>query len=161
MIIETGSDLIITLDLKDDKGTRIRVSTKPSFYVKVFTADKNNYLYFDKAQIKCTSSNDTLYISSAKLATLESGVIAYTYGYGVSDDNFEDSEYNRSQTVYTDYYFKSTPAANATSFLAAKLDSEITRASTAEAALAARISNMVYVDDDSLIINTGTNENNI
>jgi hypothetical protein len=64
MIIERGSDLIITLSLKDDKGNNIRVNTKPSFFIKVFTTDKKKYLEYDKSDITVTNDADKLYISA-------------------------------------------------------------------------------------------------
>lgn len=108
MIIERGSDLILTLTpLKGDNGDNIRVESKPSFYIKVFTADKKKYLEYTKEDITTTNRLDKLYISADELAMLESGVIAYTYGWGVTDSGFEDDgEYNRNNTVYTNYYFK-------------------------------------------------------
>jgi len=37
---------------------------------------------------------------------LESGVIAYIYYWEKEDGNYEDGQYNQSDTVYTDYYYK-------------------------------------------------------
>lgn len=106
MIIESGSDLLLVLNLTDEKGNRIIVNTKNSFTIRVFTAERSNYLEYNKTDIVSTSDNDKLYLNSNELETLESGVIAYTYMYGVDDKNFNDGEYNNQKTVYTDYYFK-------------------------------------------------------
>ena len=106
MIIENGSDLLLVLNLTDEKGNRIIVNTKKSFTIRVFTAERSNYLEYKKTDIVSTSDNDKLYLNSNELETLESGVIAYTYMYGVDDKNFNDGEYNNQKTVYTDYYFK-------------------------------------------------------
>lgn len=106
MIINRGDDLILRLHLKDDKGKRIRVEEKPSFYVKVFTSNKKNCLLYYKEQIKINENYDSIYISDEELAKLEAGVIAYIYGWGIADSNFDDMEYNRSQTTYTNFYFK-------------------------------------------------------
>lgn len=106
MIIENGSDLLLVLNLTDEKGNRIRVSTKNSFTIKVFTANRLRYLEFNKADIVTTNEYDKLYINSNDLQVLESGVIAYTYMYGTKDNNFNDGEYNNQKTVYTDYYFQ-------------------------------------------------------
>ncbi|MCM1221716.1 MAG: hypothetical protein NC548_45320 [Lachnospiraceae bacterium] len=103
MTIERGSDLV--LKIKDDRGNGIRVSNKASFYIRVFTADKNQYLEYHKNDIIERNDYDTVHLSSDALATLDSGVIAYTYGWGISDDNFNDGEYNKVKTVYTNYYF--------------------------------------------------------
>lgn len=106
MIIENGSDLLLVLNLTDEKGNRIIVNTKNSFTIRVFTVERSNYLEYNKTDIVSTSDNDKLYLNSNELETLESGVIAYTYMYGVDDKNFNDGEYNNQKTVYTDYYFK-------------------------------------------------------
>ena len=108
MIIENGSDLLLVLNLTDEKGNRIKVNTKNSFTIRVFTAERSNYLEYNKTDIVSTSDNDKLYLNSNQLETLESGVIAYTYMYGVGDKNFNDGEYNNQKTVYTDYYFKNS-----------------------------------------------------
>ena len=106
MIIENGSDLLLVLNLTDEKGNRIIVNTKNSFTIRVFTVERSNYLEYKKTDIVSTSDNDKLYLNSNELETLESGVKAYTYMYGVDDKNFNDGEYNNQKTVYTDYYFK-------------------------------------------------------
>ena len=106
MIIEKGSDLV--LRLKDDKGNGIRVANKPSFFIKVFTSDKNTYLEYSKDEVVERNDFDTIAITADKLAELGSGVIAYTYGWGISDSTFEDGEYNKIKTIYTDFYFKNT-----------------------------------------------------
>ena len=108
MIIENGSDLLLVLNLTDEKGNRIRVNTKNSFTIRVFTAERSNYLEYNKTDIVSTNDNDKLYLNSNELETLESGVIAYTYMYGVGDKNFNDGEYNNQKTVYTDYYYRNS-----------------------------------------------------
>lgn len=164
MIIERGSDLIITLTLKDDKGSNIRVNTKPSFFIKVFTADKKKYLEYDKSDITTTNDNDKLYLSADQLEVLESGVIAYSYGWGVSDKNFGDNEYNRIRTVYTDYYFKndgettepSNPINHQTiQQIKNRIAEEVDRATSVENSLSERIdAHTVTVKDGTLIITT-------
>lgn len=114
MIIENGSDLLLVLNLTDEKGNRIRVSSKSSFTIKVFTADSKQYLEYGKEDIITTNEYDKLYLNANELQVLESGVIAYTYMYGVTDKNFNDGEYNNQKTVYTDYYFKNTGASGGT-----------------------------------------------
>lgn len=109
MVINKGDDYILKLEVKDDKGNKINPKEKASFYVRVYTSNKSNYLQFTKNDIvtcDCGCCNARLYIDGLKLASLESGVIAYTYGWGTSNDNFGDGEYNRSQTKYTDDYYK-------------------------------------------------------
>lgn len=162
MTIENGSDLIITLTLKDDKGNNLRVSTKPSFFVKVFTTDKNRYLEFDKSDVTVKSDSDQLYISADQLAVLESGVIAYSYGWGITDSNFGDNEYNRIRTVYTDYYFKNTGATSEPSNpinhqtiqqIKNRIADEVERATAVENSLSERIdAHSIRVEDNTLII---------
>ena len=111
MIIESGSDLLLVLNLTDEKGNRIRVSSKSSFTIKVFTADRLKYLEYGKADIVTTNDYDKLYINANELQVLESGVIAYTYMWGIGDKNFNDGEYNNQKTVYTDYYLQNRGGA--------------------------------------------------
>lgn len=106
MIIESGSDLLLILNLTDEKGNRIRVNTKSSFTIRVYTTDRKKYLEYSKFDVVTSNDYDKLYINSNELEVLESGVITYTYMYGVGDKNFNDGEYNNQKTVYTDYYFK-------------------------------------------------------
>lgn len=106
MIIESGSDLLLILNLTDEKGNRIRVNTKSSFTIRVYTTDRKKYLQYSKSDVVTSNDYDKLYINSNELEVLESGVITYTYMYGVGDKNFNDGEYNNQKTVYTDYYFK-------------------------------------------------------
>lgn len=106
MIIESGSDLLLILNLTDEKGNRIRVNTKSSFTIRVYTTDRKKYLEYSKSDVVTSNDYDKLYINSNELEVLESGVITYTYMYGVGDKNFNDGEYNNQKTVYTDYYFK-------------------------------------------------------
>lgn len=106
MIIENGSDLLLILNLTDEKGNCIRVNTKSSFTIRVYTTDRKKYLEYSKSDVVTSNDYDKLYINSNELEVLESGVITYTYMYGVGDKNFNDGEYNNQKTVYTDYYFK-------------------------------------------------------
>lgn len=164
MIIERGSDLIITLSLKDDKGNNIRVSTKPSFFIKVFTTDKKKYLEYDKSDITVTNDADKLYISADQLEVMDSGVIAYSYGWGVTDTKFGDNEYNRIRTVYTDYYFKNDGTATEPSNpinhqtiqqIKNRIAEEVERATSVENSLSERIdAHTVTVKDGTLIITT-------
>lgn len=103
MIIEKGSDLI--LKINDERGNGIRVSNKSSFFIRVFTTDKSNYLEYGKDDVIERNDYDTIHISANKLQQLESGVIAYTYGWGISDDNFDDGEFNCLKTIYTNFYY--------------------------------------------------------
>lgn len=104
MNITNGSDLI--LKIKDERGNGIRVSNKSSFFIRVFTTNPSNYIEYGKEDVVERNDYDTIQIPAYKLQQLESGVIAYTYGWGVSDDNFDDGEYNRLKTIYTNHYYQ-------------------------------------------------------
>ena len=110
MIIEKGSDLI--LRIKDEKGNGIRVNNKSSFFIRVFTTDKSNYLEYGKEDVIERNDYDTIRIPADKLEQLDSGVIAYTYGWGISDDNFDDGEFNFLKTIYTSFYYNNQENSN-------------------------------------------------
>lgn len=159
MTIEKGNDLILLI--KDERGNGIRVNNKSSFYIKVFTTDKNHYLEYGKLDVVEKNDYDTIYISAEDLATLESGVIAYTYGWGVTDANFEDGEYNKTKTIYTDFYFKNdgntnNPVNSSTADqLRKSIEQETKRATAAENSLSERINaHTVTVSDNTLYITT-------
>lgn len=95
MIIESGSDLLLNLAIEENASV-----------IRVFTNDRKKYLEYNKVD------NNKLYINSNELETLESGVIAYTYLWGENDNNFNDGEYNKQKTVYTDYYFRNRGCSN-------------------------------------------------
>lgn len=113
MIIESGSDLI--LKITDERGNGIRVNNKASFFIRVFTTDKSQYLEYGKSDVVERNDYDTICISAKDLIALESGVIAYTYGWGMNDTNFDDDgEYNRLKTIYTNFYFKNNGESSGT-----------------------------------------------
>lgn len=87
MIIQKGSDLIINLVQTAD-------------LVRIFTTDES------KCIEKRNVTDIQLHIESDELAKLASGVIAYSYYYYVTDDDFSDRKYNKIDTVYTDYYYR-------------------------------------------------------
>ena len=87
MIIQKGSDLIINLVQTAD-------------LVRIFTTDES------KCIEKRNVTDIQLHIESDELAKLASGVIAYSYYYCVTDDDFSDRKYNKIDTVYTDYYYR-------------------------------------------------------
>ena len=93
MVVNNGDDLTLTISTKEN-------ITK----VKVFTANPNKYILIKEF----TKVNDgyNLYISADQLDNLESGVIAYIYYWEKADEKYEDGQYNQSDTVYTDYYYK-------------------------------------------------------
>lgn len=149
MTITNGSDLI--LKITDERGNGIRVSNKASFFIKVFTTNKDNYLEYGKEDVVERNDYDTIQIPANKLQWLESGVIAYTYGWGVSDDNFDDGEYNRQKTVYTNYYYQNN--GNTTGGQAINIEIKDIRVSIAKINEKLN-SHTVTVQDNTLIITT-------
>lgn len=151
MTISKGSDLI--LKIKDDRGNGIRVSNKASFFIRVFTTDPSSYLEYGKEDVVERDDFDTLHIPADKLAELESGVVAYTYGWGVNDSNFDDGEYNRLKTVYTSIYFRNDESgANGTGSIG---NLEIKDIKNTIADINERLNaHTVTVMDNTLIINT-------
>ncbi|MCF0115983.1 MAG: hypothetical protein HUJ56_11575 [Erysipelotrichaceae bacterium] len=98
MKIESGSDLVLNLDLG------VNLDDIVALEVNVFTTDKNQCITYKAEDIE----GNSIYISASKLATLDSGVISYTYNYALPDDNFADAKYNKIGTKHTDYYFVNT-----------------------------------------------------
>ena len=87
MIINNGDDYILKLKLKDERGNDINPKEKASFYVRVFTINKNKYIEFTQEDIiGCDYDCFRIFVDSTKLASLESGVISYIYGWGVSNN---------------------------------------------------------------------------
>ena len=52
MEIKSGSDLILILDLEDIKGKQLRVNDTAHFKLYVLTANRNNYIVFNKRDIE-------------------------------------------------------------------------------------------------------------
>lgn len=149
MTIDKGSDLI--LKIKDERGNGIRVSNKASFFIRVFTNNPSQYLEYVKDDVKECNDYDTIHIPAYKLMELDSGVIAYTYGWGVNDNNFEDGEYNRIKTVYTNFYFKNDGGGSVSGI--GNIDIQEIRESIA--AINKRLNaHTVTVQDNTLIITT-------
>ena len=150
MTIDKGSDLI--LKIKDERGNGVRVSNKASFFIRVFTTNPSNYIEYGKEDIVERNDYDTIQIPAYKLQQLESGVIAYTYGWGISDDTFEDGEYNRVKTVYTNHYYQNN-GDNTTGGQISNVEIKDIRESIAK--LNEKLNaHTVTVEDNTLIITT-------
>lgn len=104
MEIKRGSDLILILDLEDIKGQRLRVDDTAHFKLYVWTANRNNYLVFNKRDILTKGNVDKVAIPDYFMNTLESGVVVYTYDYAKWDSSFKhtDCMYNKVKEVVTD-----------------------------------------------------------
>lgn len=150
MNVINGSDLI--LKIKDERGNGIRVSNKSSFFIRVYTTNPSNYIEYGKEDIVERNDYDTIQIPAYKLQQLESGVIAYTYGWGISDDTFEDGEYNRQKTIYTNHYYQNS-GDNGTGGQISNLEMKDIRESIAK--LNEKLNaHTVTVQDNTLIITT-------
>lgn len=104
MEIKKGSDLILILRLEDIKGRPLRVKDTAHVKVYVWTANRNNYLVFNKRDILTEGNVDRIAIPSDFMNTLETGVVCYTYDYAVWDSAFKhtDCMYNKVKEVVTD-----------------------------------------------------------
>lgn len=110
MEITKGSDLILILQLEDIKGRKMRVSETAHFKLYVWTANRNNYLVFNKRDINTCGTEDKIAIPDTYMACLESGVICYTYDYAHFDAHFKhtDCMYNKVKEVVTDLYWRNS-----------------------------------------------------
>ena len=108
MIIDKGSDLILRLELEDIKGQPLRVADTTSFTLKVFTTDEGNFIQFEKDEIIVEDDTDKIVLTASVLERLNSGVIAYSYSYGINNEYFQDQEYNKKKIVYTNFYYRNT-----------------------------------------------------
>ena len=110
MEITKGSDLILILQLEDIKGRKMRVSETANFKLYVWTANRNNYLVFNKRDINTCGTEDKIAIPDTYMACLESGVICYTYDYSKFDAHFKhtDCMYNKVKEVITDLYWRNS-----------------------------------------------------
>ena len=108
MEITKGSDLILILQLEDIKGRKMRVSETAHFKLYVWTANRNNYLVFNKRDINTCGQEDKIAIPDTYMECLESGVICYTYDYAHFDAHFKhtDCMYNKVKEVVTDLYWR-------------------------------------------------------
>lgn len=110
MEIKKGSDLILILRLEDIKGKPLRVKDTAHIKVYVWTANKNNYLVFNKRDILTEGNVDRIAIPDYYMNTLETGVICYTYDYAVWDSAFKhtDCMYNKVKEVVTDLLWENS-----------------------------------------------------
>ena len=108
MEIKSGSDLILILELEDIKGKPLRVEDTAHFKLYVWTANRNNYLVFNKRDITTKGNVDRIAIPDYFMNTLESGVLCYTYDYAIWDSAFNhtDCMYNKVKEVVTDIYWR-------------------------------------------------------
>ncbi len=108
MEIKSGSDLILILDLEDIKGKPLRVEDTAHFKLYVWTANRNNFLVFNKRDIETKGNVDRIAIPDYFMNTLESGVLCYTYDYAMWDSAFKhtDCMYNKVKEVVTDIYWR-------------------------------------------------------
>lgn len=110
MEITKGSDLILILQLEDIKGKKMRVSETAHFKLYVWTANRNNYLVFNKRDINTCGNEDKIAIPDNYMNCLESGVICYTYDYSKWDAHFKhtDCTYDKVKEVITELYWRNS-----------------------------------------------------
>ena len=103
-MIITNADLKLPIELYDLDGEQVRVSDLKNLTVKVYTTDPS--VAINKSIFTSDQDHDYVYLNASDFTNLKSGVIAYTYSFGVRDDEFDDNIYDAGGTVYTDYYYK-------------------------------------------------------
>lgn len=110
MEIKKGSDLILILRLEDIKGRPLRVKDTAHIKIYVWTANRNNYLVFNKRDILTEGNVDRIAIPSDFMNTLETGVVCYTYDYAMWDSSFKhtDCMYNKVKEVVTDLLWENS-----------------------------------------------------
>ena len=104
MEIINNTDFYIELDLHNAEGISFRAQDVQGLYVEIFTTNINRTIIINS--IIKEESKDKIFVDSQKLKALDSGVIAYVYNYYTLDSNASDKQFNRSEIVYTDYYYR-------------------------------------------------------
>lgn len=125
MIVDASyRDIILTLDIRDENGNKLRVESLDSLRLEFFTEEDGNSIntvYWGKEPedhcIMISKNYDRVYLWKGLLSTyLHSGVLKYRYSIGTSPDKadfggihktmWQDSYFHYSNIVVTDYYLK-------------------------------------------------------
>lgn len=125
MIVDASyRDIILTLDIRDENGNKLRVESLDSLRLEFFTEEDGNSIntvYWGKEPedhcIMISKNYDRIYLWKGLLSTyLHSGVLKYRYSIGTSPDKvdfgdihktmWQDSYVHYSNVVVTDYYLK-------------------------------------------------------
>lgn len=125
MIVDASyRDIILTLDIRDENGNKLRVESLDSLRLEFFTEEDGNSIntvYWGKEPedhcIMISKNYDRIYLWKGLLSTyLHSGVLKYRYSIGTSPDRadfgdihktmWQDSYFHYSNVVVTDYYLK-------------------------------------------------------
>lgn len=110
--IYKGSDIMVTLLLKDAEGTPYRISTTNEFTIRFFTTDPDTYIEGTYSGGKYTGiivEEDTDYIAlnALDLEKLEDGVLSYVYNIRIVNTGFKDGFYDEVVKGQTNLYLKS------------------------------------------------------
>lgn len=97
-----GNTMII-LTLFDATGRRMRVRDCEDIKIYVWTRNPNNYLVFNKRDVKQEMFEDILPIPEFFMKDLESGILQYTYTYSVHGVK---NPFIKVRTITTEIYWK-------------------------------------------------------
>lgn len=106
-----GSDLLISLILKDAEGTPYRIGTTNEFTIRFFTTDPDTYIggsYSAGEYTGIIAEEDADYITlnAIDLEKLEDGILNYVYHIRVANSNFKDGFYDEVIKGQTNLYLK-------------------------------------------------------
>lgn len=103
MEYKNNNDVAIILHIKDPRGRKIRVQEVKDIKFKVWTERFDCALSFKFEDVVQKSEKDILPICGLTMEALQSGVVSYSYKYGVGEGKHR-SEYE--DTVVTDIFWK-------------------------------------------------------
>lgn len=94
-------EVVIVLSLYDVRNRRIRVRDLQDLKIYVWTKNPNNYIPFNKRDVRQLELEDLLVVPECFMKDLESGIVEYTYSY-----TLDGKTHNRVKTIVTDIYWK-------------------------------------------------------
>ena len=110
--ITKGSDILLSLKLKDANNLPYRIWDLEEFRMKIYTTNPHNFIevtYIDDVftGIVTDENNDYVTLNSGDLVKLDDGVLNYQYHIKFADENFKDGCYDEIITGQTNLYLKS------------------------------------------------------
>ena len=110
--ITKGSDILLSLKLKDANDLPYRIWDLEEFRMKIYTTNPHNFIevtYKDDVFTGIVTNDDADFVvlNSDDLIKLDDGVICYQYHIKFTDENFKDQSYDEVITGQTNLYLKS------------------------------------------------------
>lgn len=107
-----GSDIMITLSLKDIEGKPYRIGTTNEFIIRFYTTDPEIYVeasYSTGEYTGIIAEEDADYIAlnALDLEKLEDGVLSYMCHIRIANTNFKDDFYDEVIKGQTNLFLKS------------------------------------------------------